>query len=622
MKLFNKIIFGLALCFSLSACEDWLDVNTNPNTPVSSDAKYYQRLPWMQFYMEHIYHITSSNTSFYCGDFYRNNGREGGAAKWQLGSSTRAVNAQQWFFTCVGSNCKPLYDQAMEAGAFHYAGAAKMIRAYGFMMLTELFGEIPYNDAFGANPSPVYDDGRTIYLGCLADIDEAIELFQKQQETVNGVPAAELALGDSWNGGDAQKWLKMCYMLKARWLNNLNKKQPGPRGSYKEGKYDAEEILACIEKAQKSNADNTAIPHEDKNTLSHDILGWNEPVDYNAMYSCIGMNSNIYVTKSLVDNLTKTVKDAEGNFVEDPRANKIIPWVRSSKSANSPADLVWSKDGKWRRSVGVDMQSDILSKQGPYAASFNANTLNWYCDSPTRQGDTIYVWTTCGGTGYAGGVDILYRRNSKHDESMMSGMFYGRADAPALVASYSEACFIKAETLYRKGNLDGAKQACKEGMIANMKFMEDQTAKWATENEALKEIPTFQAHSAEEMEAYAAAVVAAKDFDMGTIMTQKKLSMPLSNQNWVDMRRNDYNRDLYRNWDIPQFYYDNPTGQKYCPLGKYPRRWKQASFELNYNTKNLEAIGAKVPGAAELGEGWYNHDLVRTIPTWWDSDQE
>lgn len=51
----------------------------------------------MQFYMEHIYHIVASNTSFYCGHFYRNNAREGGAAKWQLDSSTRAANAQQWF---------------------------------------------------------------------------------------------------------------------------------------------------------------------------------------------------------------------------------------------------------------------------------------------------------------------------------------------------------------------------------------------------------------------------------------------------------------------------------------------------------------------------------------------
>ena len=82
-------------------------------------------------------------------------------------------------------------------------------RAYGFMMLTDLFGEIPYNDAFGENPSPAYDNGKTIFLGCITDIDEAIELFSKQQEAINNVTPVDLVEGDSWNGGDADKWLKM-----------------------------------------------------------------------------------------------------------------------------------------------------------------------------------------------------------------------------------------------------------------------------------------------------------------------------------------------------------------------------------------------------------------------------
>ena len=158
------------------------------------------------------------------------------------------------------------------------------------MCIRDRFGEVPYNDAFGENPSPVYDNGKTIFLGCIADIDEAIELFSKQQETVNGVTPKSLVEGDSWNGGDASKWLKMCYLLKARWLNHLIKKETG---SYKDGKYDAQEILNCLAKAQQSNADNTAIKHTDTNTSSHDVLGWNEPVDYSALYSCIGMNSNI-----------------------------------------------------------------------------------------------------------------------------------------------------------------------------------------------------------------------------------------------------------------------------------------------------------------------------------------
>ena len=570
----------------------------------------------MQFYMEHIYHIVASNTSFYCGHFYRNNAREGGAANWDLSASTRAANAQQWFYTSVGSNCGVLYDQAMAAGAYHYAGVAKFMRAYGFMMLADLFGEVPYTDAFGDNPSPVYDTGKTIFLGCVADIDEAIELFSRQQETINGVTPRSLAEGDSWNGGDADKWLKMCYLLKARWLNHLTKKEAG---SYLEGKYDAQEILNCLQHAQQSNDDNTLVPHTDTNTLSHDVLGWNEPVDYSALYSCIGMNSNIYMTKCYYDNLTNFA----GYGVEDPRADKFIPWIRSTKSANTPAEIKWSDDGLWRRSMGVDLQTNIISQQGPYALSFNTDTESWYCDSPSRQGDTIYVWLTCGSTGYGGDVDMLYRRNDSYNTSAMSGVFYDRATSPSVMASYAEACFIKAEVLFRQGNQAGAYDAYREGIKASIDFVNDRVGIWVSEDPTLATCPSFTPIDQADIDNFLAnGIGTAADLTLGKIMTQKMLSMPFSNENWNDMRRYDYDTEIFMNWDIPYYYRNTPTCYTYCPEGEYPRRWKQASYELNYNTSNLEAIGDQVPGAEEFGEGWYNHNEICTLPVWWDSDQQ
>ena len=88
-------------------------------------------------------------------------------------------------------------------------------------------------------------NGKTIYLGCLADLDTAIEMFQKEQ----GSATASLAVGDIWNGGSVDKWLKLAYLLKARYINKLIKKG---EGSYLEGKYDAAEILACLDKLSKA----------------------------------------------------------------------------------------------------------------------------------------------------------------------------------------------------------------------------------------------------------------------------------------------------------------------------------------------------------------------------------
>ena len=214
MKLYKKIALGavaVAATASMTSCSDYLDINTNPNSPTITQAKYTTLIPWSQFYMNHIYGIVASNTSYYTGHFYRNNGQQGGAAQWKLDSSTRAGNAQQWFLTQVANNYGPIYNKSMEAGAYHYAAVGKFLKAYGWIMLTDLFGEIPYSDAIGASPSPTYDLGEDIYLGCIADIDEAIELFGRQQEK----GAEPLSAADYWNGGDTAKWIKLCYLLKA-----------------------------------------------------------------------------------------------------------------------------------------------------------------------------------------------------------------------------------------------------------------------------------------------------------------------------------------------------------------------------------------------------------------------
>ncbi|WP_291529586.1 SusD/RagB family nutrient-binding outer membrane lipoprotein [Bacteroides sp. UBA939] len=613
MKLYKKIILGVAACVSLSACSDWLDVNTNPNTPISTDAQFHQRVPWMQFYMSQIYHIVAANSTFYCGHLYRTDTRDGAAAKWQLNAGTRAANAQQWFYTQVGVNCNDLYNQAMEAGAYHYAGAAKFFRAYGFMMLTDLFGEVPYNDAFGANPSPAYDNGKTIFLGCVADIDEAIELFSKPQETVDGVVPIALVAGDSWNGGDASKWLKMCYLLKARWLNHLVKKEAG---SYKDGKYDAQEILSCLAKAQQSNADNTIIRHPDINQASRDVLGWNEPVDYSAIYSVIGGNNGVYITKCYYDNLT----NFDGKGIEDPRADKFIPWTRSVKGATTPADIKWSDDGMWRRSMGVDLQTDILSQSGPYAPSFNTETQSWYCNSSSRQGDTIYVYMKCGSTGYGGEPDLLRRFVVGNERSALSGVYSARATSPTYMASYAEVCFIKAEVLFRQGDKSGAFTAYRDGVKASIDAVNEQLDIWASGYPNLQSCPSFSHIEQADIDNFLNnSLGTSADLTMGKIMTQKLLSMPFSNENWNDMRRHDFSTDVFMNWDKPFYYRTTPAGFTYCPEGEYPRRWKQASYELQYNTKSLSAIGAEVPGAE--GPAWYNSNTICTIPVWWDSNQ-
>lgn len=620
MKLYKQLFLSLA-CISCVACTDWLDVNVNPNTPTAESALYQNRLPWCQFYLEHAYYITSSNITYYCGQLTTTSSREGGASRWNLASSNRANNAQQWFFVPCASNLKDMYDKAMAAGAYHYAAAAKFMRAFGFMMEADLFGELPYTEALGEAVAPKYDTGKTIFMGCLAELDEAIELFQRVQETA----AAPLAEGDSWNNGDVSKWVKMCYLLKARWLNHLTKKEAG---SYTEGKYDATEILACLDKAPQSNADNTFVPNMDTNGSTHDVQGWNETVDYSALFSCVGMNNNrYYITKTFYDNLT----NFGGYGIEDPRADKFIPWARSQKSADTPVDIKWSEDGKWRRSMGVNLQTNILSNSGPYAQSYDNATNSWYCNTTKdeRRGDTIYIHGKSGSKGYNGYKDMLYRLYAANDASAVSGVFHVRPSTPTVMASFTEACFIKAEVLFRKGDKTGAYNAYKAGVKANLDFVNDQLKVWVSEDPTLESCPSFVPMEEADIDNFLNhGIGTAADITLGKIMTQKQTAMLFTIEQWNDMRRLDYNPEYFLNWDKPYEYKNTPTYWTYVPENKYPRRWRQASYETSYNFENLSAIGAEVPGALDLpvgtseGAAWYNSDQIWTLPVWWDSDQK
>lgn len=630
MKLFSKIFIGAAVALTMTSCNDWLDINNNPNTPSDQSAQYYQNLSHAQFYTNSAYMFASFRTMMAMGDYTRSTRTDayGGASAW-LPAIGWVTTPYQWFFVGAGSNLQGMYDKAMAAEAYHYAGAACFLKAYGFMLMTDLYGEMPFTEALGESAMPKYDTGRTIYLGCFDLIDEAIELFQKQQ----GPNAKALVYGDSWNQGDASKWLKMCYLMKARWINKLTKKEAG---SYKDGKYDAQEILSCLSKALQSNADNTIINHLDGNSKSHDVLGWDEPVDYAPLYSVWGMNGNYFPTKMLVDNLT----NFDGKGIEDPRADHMLPWATYLGGDNAPSVPDYVKDqpikivGAWRRSAGVDMHTLIRTNGAPYATSYSADKGGWYCDSETRSGDTVFIQTTGSSKGYAANVDLIYRKNAAAaNYSKNSGVFINRVSAPGYVAIYPEACFIKAEVLFRQGSKSEAFTAYKEGVKASIELMNTKLNAWVAEDGNLKECPSFTPMVQADIDNYLNnALGTANDLTLAKIMTQKRLALQCSVEIFNDMRRMDYAEGCVLNWQLPAEYVSNTSLQQdYIPMGKGLRRWRQCSHEFSYNVDNLQAIGSEVPGAEELmgyiepgttKPCWNRAKLAWSVPVWWDSTQQ
>lgn len=107
---------------------------------------------------------------------------------------------------------------AEENGYNHYLGVAKVIEAYTIMMMSDVWGDIPYTEAGqGAeNFNPVFDDQTTIiYPAVLRLLTEALGLFSGPSGAI--IPGSE----DLYYGGDIDAWTKAANAILARYYLHL-----------------------------------------------------------------------------------------------------------------------------------------------------------------------------------------------------------------------------------------------------------------------------------------------------------------------------------------------------------------------------------------------------------------
>tara|TARA_X000000950_G_scaffold278484_1_gene369490 strand:- start:1216 stop:2940 length:1725 start_codon:yes stop_codon:yes gene_type:complete len=99
----------------------------------------------------------------------------------------------------------------------HYLGIAQIMKAYYFTTMVDLWGDVPYSEAFQGNgeepnTEPAYDSGASIYADAFVLIDQAITNLAKSQ----GVSIK----GDILYGGNTTKWRKAAKSLKLKLLIN------------------------------------------------------------------------------------------------------------------------------------------------------------------------------------------------------------------------------------------------------------------------------------------------------------------------------------------------------------------------------------------------------------------
>ncbi len=112
--------------------------------------------------------------------------------------------------------------------------------------------------------------------------------------------------------------------------------------------------------------------------------------------------------------------------------------------------------------------------------------------------------------------------------------------SPTYIGTYSEACFIKAEVLFNKGDKSGAYEAYKEGIKASMEQMNVSLQSWVSGDQNLAHCPSFRPMSQSEMDNFLAnGIGTSGNLTLGKILTQKRIALHFSVEIWNDMRRYD-----------------------------------------------------------------------------------
>jgi hypothetical protein len=608
-------------------------------------------LPWIEHFYQYTAGVTNFRTSCQAGVYYSTTaGANTFSTTWQC-SNANSTTPYQTFFVEVSSNLVDMYNSAQKLGAYHYMAAADVFHALGYMQMLDLYGEMPYTQAGTGNPSPVPDNGKTIYYGCMAKLNEAISLFGKAQEA--GAPT--LTTGDLWSGGDLSKWIKMCWGLKARYMLKLSKKAD---------LYNGDSILYCLSKGPQSNADNIVGPGFNNSTVTDYLLG--DPVVTNGNFDYVAYGSANRISQYYYNLLT----NMRGSGVTDPRMSKIVPAYMTGIQLDGNGKVA---SYTWTRSIGMDsygpatrlVKGGAVSVVSPVYAAANTNIKYTIADATDRanfiaaQVTAARPYTVAGndvtvtykaGSIYINSTNYLYAGDTAYVNMRSSalatsgipaqpstdvswypsaaaytagavastGSFQVRPVSDQEIVTFHEMNFIKAEVYMRKGDVANAYTAYTAGIQAHLNMMQAKLTQWQASGYTATN-PDMAPMNTAAMNAYLAstAIAPGGSLTMADIMLQKYIAMGCSIENWNDMRRFNFSAGNVGGFGVvypgyqrgplftgsSQLTGTSPTDPRY-----WMRRWQLPPvYEINYNSVNTLALN---PHAADPN--------IWSMPIWWD----
>lgn len=222
MKKYIIIGFSSFLIF-LQGCSKFDEVNNNPNDPVIVRSDLLLNNIMYTAFAEDgdVPNSTGLYSTFVGGDMGGCWGQH--LSKVQYNDEERYIprvgvvqDFWETYYEDVCNDAKKAHDLAVTEDNKAMQGAALVLQAYGFSVLTDCYGNIPFSEALNSTIfTPKYDAQEDVYVGILAMLDEANDLFN---DGTGSIPEAS----DKMYGGDITMWQKFANSLKVRALMRVS----------------------------------------------------------------------------------------------------------------------------------------------------------------------------------------------------------------------------------------------------------------------------------------------------------------------------------------------------------------------------------------------------------------
>lgn len=288
----GRSVAACAMLTAAAGCNNFLDVNTNPNSPTQVGSNLLLPALTGTFSLAVIGSWPSTLSAEWTQQISYNGSRANMKIEQYEMYPSEPDRLWSVSYDQIMGDARILSAQATGTGDFAYAGIAKVLYAWDLSVVANMWGSAPYSQAWNpSNPHPAYDTQQQLYTAVFAILDSGIADLGKLSARTPGTD-------DLLYGGNMGRWLRLANVLKAQ-LNLTVSSAPGENKQAR-----AQTALAALQSGFTSSADDADFKY-------FDVSGQRNP-----LYQSF-VDTRLQMSKHYVDLLT-SMSDPRLRFQASP----------------------------------------------------------------------------------------------------------------------------------------------------------------------------------------------------------------------------------------------------------------------------------------------------------------